>query len=594
MTCMKERNWFKWGAGALLVAALALLILKDDVLAKMYALSLWPDMTFYLTSGLQPGVLLPVLGSVLTQLCPLPVMAVVLILGSLAALMLLSWKVAGRNLRALLPALLVFCFLCGLDYAVYAMRAQGLLFSQTLGLCFALLLILGWQKLENKAWKRVYTGILGLLACPLIGVYGIVALLGICLEAFAEEKKPWDYILRLVVFGGMMPYVWAAGIFTHIDARYTYFAGLPYMDFVDHGVRFVPLVLALLSVAVLPALRGWKPRVRAWQPVAAVLVAGACLWGFTFWDTNFHLELAMERAAEKHDWEKVLKCARRSEHPTRVMVLYRNVALMYRGELCDKMFTYPNESIPINTPSDFSQTEVCGVPVFFYNGLINFSARWSWEMSMMFQRTLERYKYLAKVALFTGQEKPALVNKYLDVIARSPFEKKWVRKYRSYLEDPSLLAKDDEYRMYLLLNDYEENRHISSAVVENTLLSHFAEQPDPHGLMLQLALAAAMTRKDIETFWYYYDKLLKEGGKIPKHVGEAAIFFAYIERNQQEIDAVAQDLGGTNSLTVQKFIQFSGEASRASSEEAVAGAFKERYGDTYWYYVTFVKSLTTD
>ena len=52
MTCMKERNWFKWGAGALLVAALALLILKDDVLAKMYALSLWPDMTFYLTSGL--------------------------------------------------------------------------------------------------------------------------------------------------------------------------------------------------------------------------------------------------------------------------------------------------------------------------------------------------------------------------------------------------------------------------------------------------------------------------------------------------------------------------------------------------------------
>ncbi len=591
---MKERDWFRWGAGALLAAALVLLVLKDDVLAKMYALSLWPDMTFYLTSGLQPGVLLPVLGSVLTQLSPLPVVAMVLVLGSLAALMLLSSKVAGRNLRALLPALLVFCFLCGLDYAVYAMRAQGVLFSQTLGLCFALLLILGWQKLKNKAWKRVYTGFVGMFAYPLIGVYGIVALLGICLEALVEEKRGWDYILRLVVYGGMMPYVWAAGIFTHIDARYTYFAGLPYMDFVDHGVRFVPLALALLSVALLPALRGWKPRTRAWQPVAAVLVAGACLWGFSFRDLNFHLELTMERAAEKHDWKKVLKCAERSDHPTRVIVMYRNIALMYRGELCDRMFTYPNESIPINTPSQISQTEVCGVPVFFYNGLINFSARWGWEMSMMFQRTLERYKYLAKVALFTGKEKPALINTYLDIIGTCPFERKWVEKYRGYLNDPSLLAQDEEYRMFRLLDNFEENRHISSAVVENTLLSHFAEQPDPHGLMLQLALAAAMTRKDIETFWYYYDKLLAEGGKIPRHVGEAAILFAYIDRNQQEIDAVAQDLGGVNSLTVQKFIQFSGEASRASGEEAVAQAFKERYGDTYWYYSYFVKSLTTD
>jgi len=591
---MKREKWFQWGAVALLVAALVLLVLKDDVLAKMYALSLWPDMTFYLTSGLQPGVLLPVLGSVLTQLCPVPAVAIVLLLLSLCALMGLTAKVAGRNLRSLLPALLLFCFLCGLDYAVYAMRAQGLLFSQTLGLCFALLIVLGWQRIGSDAWKRVYANVMGMIAYPLIGVYGIVATLAICLEALCEGKKRWDYLLTLAVFGALMPYVWAGGIFTHIDTHYTFCAGLPYMDFVDHGVRFVPLVLTLVSVALLPALRGWQPKTRAWQPVAAVLVAGLGIWGFTFWDTNFHLELAMERAAEQHDWEKVLKCARRSEHPTRVMVMYRNVALMYRGELCNAMFTYPNESVSINTPSQISQTEVCGVPVFFYNGLINFSARWSWEMSMMFQRTLERYKYLAKVALFTGQEKPALVNKYLDVIARSPFEKKWVRKYRSYLEDPSLLAKDDEYRMYLLLNDYEENKHISSAVVENTLLSHFAEQPDPHGLMLQLALAAAMTRKDIDTFWYYYDKLLAEGGRIPRHVGEAAILFAYLERNQEAIDAVAQELGGLNTLTVQRFIQFSGEASRATGEEAVAEVFKERYGDTYWYYSYFVKSLKTD
>ena len=221
---MKSEKWFRWGAAALLVVALALLVLKDDVLAKMYALSLWPDMTFYLTSGLQPGVLLPVLGSVLTQLCPRPWMATVLILGSLAALMLLCSKVSGRRLRALLPALLVFCFLCGLDYAVYTMRAQGLLFSQTLGLCFALLLVRGWQRIENKAWARLYANMVGMFAYPLIGAYGIVATLAICLEALCEGKRRWDYLVNLLVYGALMPYVWAAGIFTHIDARYTWYA----------------------------------------------------------------------------------------------------------------------------------------------------------------------------------------------------------------------------------------------------------------------------------------------------------------------------------------------------------------------------------
>ena len=269
--------------------------------------------------------------------------------------------------------------------------------------------------------------------------------------------------------------------------------------------------------------------------------------------------------------------------------MYRNIALLNKGQLCDKMFTYPNESIGIDTPAQISQTEVCAPTVFFYNGLINYSTRWAWEMSMMFQMTLERYKYQAKVALFTGKENPALVEKYLDIISRNMYQRRWVRKYRSYLQDPSLLVKDPEYIMFRQLDRFEELKYMSSAVVENTINNHFLLQEHPEGVMLDLSLAAAMTAKDIEMFWYYYDMLLDSGRRIPTHVGEAAILFAYIGRNQAEIDAVARDLGGTGSPIVRRFISFSSKASAGNT-----GSFKEEFGDTYWYYSYFVKSITTD
>ena len=98
-----------------------------------------------------------------------------------------------------------------------------------------------------------------------------------------------------------------------------------------------------------------------------------------------------------------------------------------------------------------------------------------------------------------------------------------------------------------------------------------------------------MTAKDIDMFWYYYDKLLESGRRIPVHVGESAILFAYIGRDQAEIDAVARDLGGGNSSIVRRFANFSSEASKGDTAD-----FKKKYGDTYWYYCYFVKSITTN
>lgn len=570
-----------------------LLAAKLDVIRKMYDLSKMPDMSFFLGIGLQPGVLLPITGSILTQFCHFPLLGAILIVLSLAGLTELCKKVFGASLTAYLPAVFVFSFLVGMDYAIYTMRAQGILFSQTIGLSLSVLLVWGWQK--TKRFGKLYPVFAVAIGYPLIGVYAILSALIITAESIREKR---DTVLTSVssLFSAVLfPWAYTHFVFTHIDARYTYFAAAPYMDFVKNGLKFIPLGMAALSVIFLGATKGilWRRNTSTFVQILSAMAMSAVIVLFCYKDQNFHIELAMEDAIENNDWKKALRYAAKSEEPTRVIVMYRNIALIYNGQLCDRMFSFPNSGPRINTPGQISQTEVCAPIVFFYNGLINYSTRWAWEMSMMFQRTVERYKYQAKVALFTGQENPALVEKYLEIIGENWFEKKWVEKYRNYLYDKSALMRDEEYQMFLQLNDYEEVKYMSSAIAEDTLLSHFLSQNEPKGVMLDLSIAAAMTLRNTDAFWHYYSQFRKTGRPLPTHISEAAILFAYIERNQALIENVAMDIG-PNSAVVRRFQLFSGEASGLSSTEGVQEKFKKKYGDTYWYYCYFTGELMTD
>jgi len=591
-----KKNSDKSAAILAVYAAMALVLLaKQCVILKMYALSQWPDLTFFSTLGLQPGVVLPVLGSVLTAFCRFPVIGILLILLSLAGLTASVRKLVGNPLWAMIPALCMFLFISSLDYSIYAMRAQGVLFSQTIGLTCSVLLTIGWDRLseERYLWKLSYISAAIIIGYPVIGAYAVLALGGILLNA--ALRKDCFSAASSAILGAAVPYLFTTLVFSHIDVRYTLCSALPYMDFVKNHIRFVPLAAGMLSAVILPLFSG-KTLDRGGKlfSLAFGIAAAVSVIFLSYRDRNFHIELKMEQAIERHDWDRVLKSAAKTETPTRVIVMYRNIALAAKGQLCDRMFTYSHETVPLNTPAQISQTEVCAVPVFFWNGQLNFSTRWAWEMSMMFQRCIERYKYQAKVALFKGEENPHLVEKYLQIIEHNPFEKKWAARYRHYLHDRDALLNDEEYHLVMPLDDFEEIKYISSAVVENTLLHHYVLQEKPHGEMLQQALASAMTLKDIDMFRYYFDLLMEEGGHIPDHVAEAAMLFAYLSRNQSTIDTVAGYLGGPQAPVVQRFIRFSGEASGVRDFEAAKPLFRERYGKTYWYYFTFIRTITTD
>ena len=73
---------------------------------------------------------------------------------------------------------------------------------------------------------------------------------------------------------------------------------------------------------------------------------------------------------------------------------------------------------------------------------------------------MERWKYLAKVAVFNGERE--LAGKYLETLSHTTLHKNWVQRYRRYLDDRDALVRDPEYKLLAPLQDYEEKRWMPS------------------------------------------------------------------------------------------------------------------------------------
>ena len=367
---------------------------------------------------------------------------------------------------------------------------------------------------------------------------------------------------------------------------------MPYFDFNGNWTRWIPIAAACVSLVLLCAFR--KALDKPFSGLMSLLISlllAAGLVIFTYRDKNFHAEIRMEQAIEANDWDKVLKIAGKLENPTRIGVIYRNIALLYKGELLERMFTFSDDYSPIATKAPISMTMVCAPVSFFYNGMLQFSARWAMECTLLYQPGVQRYRYLAKAALFSGTEKRELVEKYLRLIAQNAGQKKWIEKYRSYLNNPELLAQDPEYRMAKALNEYTEPKFMSSTVVEDTFLWLFPTLEPEQGPLLDLSVGYTLIAKDAEYFWPKYDIWVKEGRPLPKAMAEAALLFAYMERNEARLADVLERIGGADSPILKRFNAFSEAMAKSSGSKSSLEYFRKRFGDTYWYYCSFVKDF---
>ena len=501
-----------------------------------------------------PGGLLAWTGSFLTQFFYYPALGCLLLI----LLWLLTFGLAKFSFKVpnewsfllFIPIVALLCSIIQLGYWVYILIDVDYVFYHSLGLFAALLLSLPfWRYLLVKEEIR---GRVALLWIPLVaalfyyplGIYALLAaVLATIQAAFSLSKGKSNYfsafflpLFLLALTLGLVPLLETSGTtLMRPDQPWTYGFHKFELDTLRDYSLEIPFYVAIVAPVFFPFIRLIKVK-KLWQSQGIMfLVALAmllCLSKRDFKDYNFHAELRMQRAVEECRWNDVLREAALAKGPvTREMIMFRDIALINRGELCTKRYIYNNESILPATVSDSIHIRIAdqAADLIYYNyGETIFGIRRAMERCMHYGYSYYTMRMLAQCALVNGEKDN--VKKYLRILSRTTFQKKWAMEMKRFVDDENLFRTDNRFRMpFKLYNEGSELVGVDDKYVELTILNKwmYSLTNDPEAQ--EVALGCAMIMRNSKCFWsqvqQYYN--INQGKSFPTHVQEAMLYEVY-------------------------------------------------------------------
>ncbi len=561
-----------------------------------------------------PGGLLSWTGAYLTQFFYYPALGcAMLILLWLVTFGLAKWsfKVADEwSFLLFIPLAALLCSIIQLGYWVYILKSVDYVFYHSLGLFAALLLSVPfWRYLpvKEKTQRWIALAWIPLVAALFYYPLGIYALLAAAIVTINNSKLKIknDGLLQFFTFHfslfalllltlWLVPLLETSGTtLMRPEQPWTY--GFQYfeLDTLRDRSFEAPFYIVFAAAFLFPFLGKLKAgKLLLSQSLMAVVGAGMflCLAVRDFDDYNFHAELRMQRGVEECRWEDVLREAAKVKGPvTREMVMFRDIALINRGELCSKRYIYNNESIPPVTMSDSIHLRIAdqAADLIYYNyGETIFAIRRAIERCMHYGFSYYTMRMLTQCALVNGEADNA--RKYLRLLSRTTFQKKWADEMLRYVNDRKLMADNERFRMPLrLYNEGSELVGIDDKYVELTIMKKWMYSITNDPVAQEVALGCAMMMRDRKCFWsqvqQHYN--INPETPFPTHVQEAMLFEVY----RMNMQGVNLSFVKFDERVVERYKAFEARLnqylSQGMNEKQIGAALRPEFGDTYmWDY----------
>lgn len=466
-----------------------LLVVKNGYMLRWYEeMSLFDSSRFFFLQSLYyPGGLLRYAGAWLTQLMYYP------ILGSSVLILLwitMAWltKKAYDLSRAATPLCLLvpICMLVSvvqLDEAWLSMNSAGYLFSNTLGFIFTISSVCLYRLTGRRP---VAATIVLLLTAASYFFAGFYALLGSGLGAIlmiADGIRAKKYAglacaaLAIAAIYAIPNLYYSYFNGTSVDNDYLYLKGLPDLLMEDFDAYlWRPFIVASVCLAIIAIisripLMQKAPRIMQYGSIAAVCV-------LAIWSVNAEHKTQQLRATvlmlkhmEYNDWRGMTDIMSRiTEPPNLTMLILNNVAVINQGGPSARL----DGIEPINTDSRhaewFNMTAFVNIPVNYYEGLFNESYRWAMEHSVQYGKRVFYLKYMVKDALLNGETE--LARRYNDLLKGTMFHRKWAEEMQRYIDNPSLIETNPEFKSILELSRWHQSGHSTpQAKVEGATLA---------------------------------------------------------------------------------------------------------------------------
>lgn len=561
----------------------------------------------------QPGGLITWMACYLTQYFYEPMMGGSIIIALWVATYFAGKKALGISsawaASMLIPVSVLLLSIVGIGYWLYYIKQEGYWFFGTVGFLISMLMTWGIQISKNTIFRIVYTLCVG-LTYPLFGWYSLLALIYIGVVALIENIKSNNSIVNKLIVPvlsialvGVVPFV-TYNFYSNVRIEDMWVMGFPFftndtMVSYKPELGFIILAASPLLLAALPKTQELKGAMASFSLVFNIAVTAACAYAINsmeFKADNFHTEIRMYKAVENQDWDAVLnEMSGLKGDADRQMVLFKNIALMNKGEMGSKMFRYNN--MGANPENGFDTLRIhmvqTGAPLIYMNhGKTNFSIRWCIENGVEFGTSFNNLKILALCSILNNEYDAA--RKYLSILQNTKYYSDWADHYMPLAKNPALISDYHEF-------DYirELRNHMGSVLdgdqglCEMYLLNYFSNTMNKDSQKLQeLTLNYAMVQKDIQLFWprFFLFATMNKGKEMPIHYQEAAFLYGNLEH---EVDINSMPFDKEKVVNRYAGFQQLSQSLLASGMKTpdVGEAMKDSYGDTFWWFYFFCRDV---
>lgn len=580
-------------------AAWVLVGMCPDVLVTAQDRNMFEGDSMYFNDVIgRPFGLFQYIGGFLTQFFYYPALGACMLIALWAASVFVGIK--AFRLKGVWQSLMIVPVACllasevDLGYWVYCLNINGYWFSQSVAyLCMLLLL---WAAgTTPRRWRIGWYVLVGFVLFPFAGWYSY--LFSACLFALQftkdgekKNKPSWVDGIGIVVTVAA-PFVFYYLIYDKVNYADVMEAGFPvFRTPSDESFRqTIPFFMLIAFTLACPLFgmvtKGNEPSkllsriVSVAFPVVVAVGSAYYVWSVMFKDENYMYEMQMTQATMNEDWQKVISVAEKTKHPSRAMVMLKNIALINTGELGERSFELGNSGVEIYNPDSLNLNIMhIAAPVIYYNyGKMNYAMRWCMEFVVPYGFSPYFLKSLARCAECTGEK--ALAKRYTDRLHRLMFYKDWVPS------KPSPIVQE-LYDSFPDALDSDDNN------IERYIISIFArayKKDSP--LITELSLFYSMIMRDASIFcpaFYDYAKGY-DGETVPTSYEEAYCLF--VERFPERFPYRVKVKPSTTNNYKQFMNDGNAYSKYATSEEALGQQMFDSWSGTYWWFNAFGRSM---
>jgi hypothetical protein len=289
--------------------------------------------------------------------------------------------------------------------------------------------------------------------------------------------------------------------------------------------------------------------------------------------------LGADHYAQNAEWDKLLKLSDRYPGYNTLVIYYTNLALYKSGKLMDKMFSYPQiGSQGLRLKWQRNLNLFFGGEVFSQLAYNNESIHWAFESLVAKGLNPRSLKKLTVGCIVNGNYD--IAGKYLSLLNRTIFYRKWARRHIRYLHDPDLAEEDIEitrYRNLLARSNFFSE--VNGMNLQDLLKNHPENQ-----MAYEYLLASLLLDRNLDDFAKVVLNMKSYGYEtLPLHIEEALIFYNFYEK--KEVIPAGYSF---RQQTIDRFNDYARLYTRfRNNREVAALELGKKYRKTYWYYLQF-------